>query len=497
MKFFSLYSFLLISFLTPSCLNAQAPPIQWQNTIGGSDGDWLHAIHQLSDGGYILGGYSASNSSGDKTEDNQGGQDMWVVKLDANGEVLWQNTIGGSEIDQLSTLNTTTDGGYILGGYTESNTSGDKTEDNHGLSDYWILKLDADGHIQWQNTIGGTSYDVLSEVQQTNDGGFIIGGRSDSSISGDKIENSQGSYDYWVVKLDASGNIHWQNTIGGADYDFFTSLQQTSDNGYILGGFTKSDISGDKTEDSHGKEDYWVVKLDDLGIIQWQKTIGGSEYDRLNALLQTSDGGYILGGESLSDISGDKTENGVGGYDYWVVKLNDMGSIQWQNTIGGTDFDYLTTLQQTTDGGYLLGGYSLSNISGDKTENSRGYGDYWIVKLSPLGDIQWQKTIGGEFEDRAYSLQQTNDGAYILGGFSYSNISGEKTEDCQGGHDFWVVKIGVTTPTINKNQAPVTFLPLPNPFSDHFTLQLNVPAVIDLNAQIHNQLGRIVSELYF
>ena len=193
--------------------------------------------------------------------------------------------------------------------------------------------------IEWQNTIGGNYYDQLNSIQQTSDGGYILGGWSDSNISGDKTEDSQGNYDYWVVKLDAAGNIQWQNTIGGNSVDYLTSIQHTTDGGYILGGWSNSGVSGDKTENSQGANDYWVVKLDPIGYIQWQNTIGGGSYDYLTSIQQTTDGGYILGGMSQSDVSGDKTEICQGDFDYWVVKLDASGNIQWQNTIGGNSWD--------------------------------------------------------------------------------------------------------------------------------------------------------------
>ena len=269
---------------------------------------------------------------------------------------------------------------------------------------------------------------------------IFLGGWSNSNISGDKTENSQGDYDYWVLKLDPTGNIQWQNTIGGSINDQLYSIQQTIDGGYILGGWSNSNISGDKTENSQGT-DYWVVKLDASGNIQWQNTIGGSFLDYLNCMQQTSDGGFILAGSSQSGISGDKTEDSQGGSDYWVVKLDAFGNIQWQNSIGGNSDDYLTSIQQTIDGGYILGGYSNSGISGDKTENYQGLYDYWVVKLDATGNIQWQNTIGGNSWDELISIQQTNDGGYILGGHSSSGISGDKTENSQGDYDYWVVKL--------------------------------------------------------
>ena len=393
-----------------------AQEIEWQNTIGGNNTDQLYSIQQTSDGGYILGGWSLSNISGDKTESSFGGSDYWVVKLDSIGNIQWQNTIGGNLYDQLYAIQQTSDGGYILGGYSDSNISGDKTENSQGGYDYWVVKLDVSGNIQWQNTIGGNSGDCLTSIQQTTDGGYILGGYSWSSISGDKTEDPQGTEDYWVVKLDPTGNIQWQNTIGGNYYDELYAIQQTSDGGYILGGYSGSDIFGDKTEISQGLDDYWVVKLDAIGTIQWQNTIGGNSEDWLKSVQQTTDGGYILGGSSYSGISGDKTENCHGYTDYWVVKLDASGNIQWQNTIGGNDADWLYSVQQTTDGGYILGGYSDSYISGDKTENSQGDYDCWAVKLDSIGNIQWQNSIGGNSWDELISIQQTNDGGYILGG---------------------------------------------------------------------------------
>ena len=371
------FSFLLITQHSFS----QAPTIEWQNTIGGSNYDWLYSLQQTTDGGYILGGYSFSGISGDKTEAGLGSYDYWVVKINSIGSIEWQNTIGGSGDDELHSLQQTTDGGYILGGKSSSGISGDKTEASLGSTDYWVVKLNNSGGIEWQNTIGGSGEDYMYSIQQTTEGGYILGGWSSSGISGDKIEAGLGSYDYWVVKINSIGGIEWQNTIGGSSDDKLFSIQQTSDGGYILGGNSSSGIFADKTEASSGSYDYWVVKLNSGGAVEWQNTIGGIGYEELSSIHQTTDGGYILGGNSGSGISGDKIEAALGSADFWVVKLNSSGSIEWQNTIGGSGDDSLFSIQQTTDGGYILGGGSSSGTSGDKTEASLGLFDYWVVKL--------------------------------------------------------------------------------------------------------------------
>jgi len=451
-----IFSLLTASLCFISQLCAQSPTIEWQKTIGGIGSDILNSLQQTADGGYILGGNSNSDTSGDKTENSWGSRDYWVVKLDAVGAIQWQNTIGGSSTETLNSLRQTADGGYILGGTSRSPVSGDKIENTRGGDDYWVLKLDATGAVQWQRTIGGTLTDDLRSIQQTADGGYILGGSSSSDISGEKTENSSGT-DYWVVKLDATGTIQWQNTIGGDGSDVLNSLEQTADGGYILSGTSSSSISGDKTENNVGLNDYWVIKLDAAGAIQWQKTIGGSGGDNLRSVKQTADGGYILGGYSTSNTSGDKTEDGWGNEDYWVVKLDATGTIHWQKTIGGAGGDFLYSLQQTADGGYILGGSSWSNISGDKTENSVGGWDYWILKLDATGAIQWQNTIGGTDDDELYSLQQTDDNSYVLGGGSASNISGDKTENSWGGslYDYWVVKNSLPKPCLQeKHRQP-------------------------------------------
>lgn len=420
-----------------------AQEIEWQNTIGGSGPDYLESVSQTSDGGYILGGHSGSDISGDKTENSPGGIDYWVVKLDSSGNISWQNTIGGNDDDYLMSISQTTDEGYILGGRSLSGISGDKTENCKGGWDYWVIKLDLAGNIQWQRTIGGNDVDQLFAISQTADGGYILGGGSNSNISGDKTENSKGFEDYWVVKLDSSGIIQWQKTIGGNGNDQLLSIALCSDGSYLLGGFSQSLISGDKTENTQGLFDFWIIKLDSSGVIIWQNTIGGNDLDYLHSIASTSDGGCILGGSSKSNISGDKSEKSQGDFDYWVIKLDFSGNIQWQNTIGGNNWDELLAVSQTTDGGYILAGWSYSDISGDKSEMAFGYGmgEYWVVKLNGSGSILWQNAIGGDTTDWLNSIWETTDGGYLLGGSSDSDISFDKAENNQGTSDFWVVKL--------------------------------------------------------
>ncbi len=448
---------------------AQSPGIEWQAAFGGTASDYLTSSQQTSDGGYIFGGYSNSGINGVKTEDKIGLYDYWIVKTDILGNISWQNTIGGTQNDYLNNIEQTADGGYIIGGTSFSGIGFDKSADKMGAQDYWIVKVNSIGVVEWEKTIGGNAYDYLHIIHQTPDGGYIAGGYSDSGISGNKSEASQGFIDYWVVKLDGAGNVEWDNTIGGSGTDNLFDIGLTADGGYIVGGNSTSGISGDKTEAS-SLSDYWILKLDATGTLVWQNTIGGSSDDYLASIIQSDEGGYIVGGKSNSGISGDKTEAVIGGYDYWVLKLDAVGNITWQNTLGGTSAEELNTILQASDGEYLIAGTSSSAISGDKTEASFGLDDYWLVKLDASGVISQDNTIGGNKSDNLIDVQVTADNGYILGGYSSTDINGDKTVAGFGGIDFWTVKLlsencpvpfGTYADNITTTKAKIHWNPIP------------------------------------
>jgi hypothetical protein len=435
---------LLPLLLTSILLQAQSPDILWQRTIGGSLEDKAVSMEPTADGGFIVGGFSASGISGDKTEDNRGPsltRDYWLLRLNADGDVLWQQTIGGNNDDQLSVVLPTPDGGFIVGGSSFSGISGDKTEPNESSSDYWILKLDADGDILWQRNYGSNGSEVLTSLQLTSDGGYMIGGISGGNISGDKTEPNRGDVDYWIIKLDAAGNEQWQKTIGGNKEDYLYAAFQTADGGFMVAGSSKSTPSGERTLDLIGTSDIWFLKLDADGDILWQESIGSNAKDRINSMYQTPDGGYMIAGYSPGNIYEDKTENSLG-TDYWVIKVDALGVIEWQNTIGSSGLDLLNKAVPTADGGLIAVGSSNSTAFADKTEAGFGGYDYWVLKINDGGSIAWDKTLGGSADDEPFGVCVTASGDIAVAGYSSSGISGNKTESSRGAQDYWLLTLG-------------------------------------------------------
>jgi hypothetical protein len=490
---------LITAFLlfAPSKVQSQSPNIIWQNSIGGLVEDDLFTLLQTRNGSFILGGESWSGISGDKTESNFLYNDFWNVKVDSTGNIVWQNTIGGMGNDNFRAIDTTTDGGFIIGGYSNSEISGDKTETHLGVDDfsgdYWVLKLDSIGNVVWQNTIGGNSVDELFAIKQTLDGGYILGGESLSDSSFDKSENNKGFSDCWVVKLDSLGNIEWENSFGGTGTEHLFSLDISIDGGYIIGASSHSGIGEDKSEPNKGADDFWVLKLDESGNIIWDKTIGGDSWDIIRSIATTIDGNYIVFGYSNSGISGDKTEANFGYEDYWLIKLNQDGEVLWQNTIGGSSIDIGISVTQKNNGNYLIGGYSFSNTSGDKTDSLRGDSDFWIVELDSLGMILWDKTIGGDGKDLIANFIETSDGGYLVGGTGYCNLTGDMTDPGNGSTEFWIMKLCGDLTTITDSICRGSFYTLPDgdvvTESGVYTILLTnkngCDSVVNINLELH------------
>ncbi|MDO5655047.1 MAG: T9SS type A sorting domain-containing protein [Flavobacteriaceae bacterium] len=415
--------------------------ILWEKTIGGDKSELLHDLIPTPDFGFLIAGSSLSDKSGNKAQNSQGDLDYFIWKMDENGKQEWQRSYGGSGTDHLLSLKLTRDGGYILGGTSNSPKDGDKKSDSFGNDDYWIIKLNPKGEEEWQVTLGGMGQDILLSIEPTLDDGFIVGGSSDSGKSLDenmysKSQESKGSLDFWIVKLDKNGQIEWQKTIGGRYTDLLRSILPTEDGGYILGGYSNSPVSGDKSSNLIGDGNYWILKLDNKGEILWDKSFGGDGADELTTILPSKNG-FIVGGNSNSKISGNKQVSNVNGTDFWILFLDKEGEIIQQYIYDIGENDVLTSINTASNGHFLLSGYAKS-----KKENaSFSQEDYVVIKIDEEGNEIWRKILGGDGTDRLQNTIQTRDGGYILAGVSNSSADGEKNAKNLGRDDFWIVKL--------------------------------------------------------
>lgn len=346
----------------------------WDRTFSGTYDPSL--VQQTTDGGYVIANSNA------------------LIKTDAAGNEVWRKVYFSEGNDRIiSSVRQTLDGGYILAGSTRPNDEGTEGEDA------WLLKADAEGNEEWTRVFDGVdaNADWFTSVEQTIDGGYIAAGVTGGSYG-------TGNANFWLFKTDSSGNRVWDRTFDGGNLDYASSVQQTSDGGYILAGTTGFTFGG--TSDA----DAWLIKTDNTGNEEWNRTFGGSSDDSIVSVRQTTDGGYILAGTTES--------YGAGREDLWLLKTDVLGNREWDRTFGGDATDNAVFAQPTTDGGYALFGTTNSFTTGVYS------GDLWLIKTDASGARQWDTILGGDNSDFASSGQQTRDGGYVLAGHTLSFGSG-------------------------------------------------------------------------
>ena len=424
----------LAALLVEVTLTAQTvcpPQIQWQKTFGSIETDQPARILELPGGGFIIGGQSRGGPSGNKTSPNYGLSDFWLVRLDAEGNKLWDRSYGGNRLDGLGDLVQTSDGGFILAGSSDSPVSGNKTNRHNGNGDGWIVRTDSEGNKLWDKSFGGTGSEWMSAIRQTTDGGFIVGGGSEPGAFSD----------FWVLRLDAEGNKLWEGVFGGSLDDGVSDVQQTPDGGFIIAGTSVSTNDGTKTAVPYGGLDWWIVRLDSNGNQLWDRSYGGTRDEQLRAVRVLPNGDILLGGYSSSEVSGVKTVPRFGGGDFWLVRLDAAGNILSQAVYGGVYDDHLTSLAPAGSNAFLLAGYSQSPPGGSKTSQRLGDYDYWVVKVDGQGQQIWDASFGSLGTSTAQDAIATIDGGYIVVGSAYEGGSGNKTSPSYGWSDFWVVKL--------------------------------------------------------
>lgn len=411
----------------------------WARCYGGNSYEEAYCIIQTTDGGYAVAGNSWSND--EYVTGNHGQGDYWVVKLNSIGDVEWEKCYGGSSYEFARSIIQTTDGGYAVAGYTYSN-DGD-VNGNHGNTDYWVVKLNSNGIIEWDSCYGGAAYEKAYSIIEISGGGYMIVGSANYN-DGD-VSGNHGNDDYWLIKLDSEGNIDWQKCYGGSRYECATSIIRTTDGGYAVTGYTNSkdgDVSGYHVGVGWYYDlntDYWVIKLNSNGVIEWESCYGGTSFDRAYSIIQTVDGGYAVVGYTYS-VDADVSGNPTNsGYsDCWLVKLDSEGGILWESRCGESS-------HSIDDDAYSIvqttdGGYAVAYITpSNHGELNAGYDNYRILKLDSGGNVIWQKCYGGNSLDCIHSIIQTIDGGYAVAGYSHSD-DGDVNGN-HGGTDYWVIKL--------------------------------------------------------
>ncbi len=365
-----------------------APSLSWSKLYSGAtavDG-WPYIVIQTCDGGFAIAGRQATGS---------GNFAFWLLKTNAKGQLQWSKTYGGSSYSKVVTLIQTQDGGYLLGGDTWAYS---------GFYDAFLIKTNAQGDMNWSKVYGGSGVDTVLSVLQTKDGGYIW--------AGDTSSFGSGGYDFWVVRIDTTGNIIWDKTYGGTSDDVANRIIPTADGGYAVFGSTWSY--------SARSADWWLVKIDSNGNKQWDKSYDGNGWDDPRATLQTCDGGYVMFGSTASGVLSSDMK-------IWLVKADNSGNLLWSKTYGGSGTEQAGwSLINTKDGGFAFVGRTTSLGAGGN--------DFWFVKTNSNGVLQFNQTYGGVSDDIGTSATGTNDGGFALAGYTNSFNNGDS-------YSVWLIKL--------------------------------------------------------
>ncbi|ASW76315.1 secretion protein [Chryseobacterium piperi] len=435
-------------------LKTNAQQVQWQKDIRSSTQDFLSQVTTTIDGQYLITGSAIQAGSqkvgaGSTTQNN--GYDFHLIKLTQNGEQLWEKYFAGNNHDYLSATVNTQEGGALLAGTSHSGKGLDKKEDSKGGSDIWLIRINEFGDELWQKTLGGSSDEEARAVVQTTDLGYVVAANVQNSSKG------YGSKDVLIIKLDKNGKEISQLVLGGKNLDEVEKMIPTKDGGVLVGIYSRSGIGGTKQTENFGEGDYYIIKLSKDLKVEWEKNFGGTGDDHLRTLALTSTG-YMIGGESRSDRSGNKTVGIEEGTDLWLISLDERGNEQWQKSYNFKNRDVLmgmSVLQTAEDKtkGLLIGGYTQAEERIESNDET-----FWMLYLNQDGNEQWRKHVKGKEskkEERLSDLKLNRDGSIILAGTSADEL---------GKENWKIVKLGdkQLDQLIEKQDIKI----YPNPVSD-------------------------------
>ncbi len=440
MSRFPRYLLYLVLFGALFSTSAQHPDILWTRRYGEQNNSYCRSVLTTDDSGFFLIG---------ATEPMGSYLDLWLLKVDQYGLLEWDTVFGGNECDFGADAKRTLDGGLIITGWTES-------ESTAGESHLWLLKLDSMGCQEW-SMICDSAYSMGFSVQQTSDSGYVATGY---------MYNSSWDPDLYIVKTDGSGETEWEQSYGGDDTDIAWSIQQTSDGGFIITGYT---FVGENDCD------LWLIRTDNLGNIEWEKTYGDSLEEVGYSVCQTSDGGFITVGYSLSYATG---------ADVFLLKTDDSGGVEWTASFGGSDWDRGDDVIQTMDGGYVLTGSTMSYGSTVQC---------LVIKTYATGDLEWECSIGdADHDEYGYSILQLSDGGFIVGGDERSLSTGV--------YNMLLVRLEPPSGACGENPLIPESIVLssisPNPCCHNADIEFSLPVTACTNISVHDITGRRVRIIY-
>ncbi|WP_426479107.1 T9SS type A sorting domain-containing protein [Chryseobacterium sp. CBSDS_008] len=458
-------------------LSLSAQNIVWEKNIKSSSQDFLSQVTTTIDGQYLITGSTiqANTSAGSATAKQNNGYDFHLVKLNQQGQEVWEKFFVGNNHDYLSATVATQDGGFLVSGTSFSSKSVDKKEDSKGGSDVWLIRINEFGDELWQKTLGTSADEEARSVIQTTDLGFFVAGNVQNS------SKDYGSKDVLIIKLDKNGKELSQLILGGKGLDETEKMIPTRDGGALLGIYSRSDIGGSKKTENFGEGDYWIIKLNKDGKVEWEKNYGGKGDDHLRTLALTSNG-FLIGGESRSQKSGNKTAGIEEGTDLWLISLDERGQEQWQKSYSFKNRDILmgmSTIHSSDDKtskGILLGGYTQTEGRIEADDET-----FWMLYLNPDGNEQWRKYVKGESkrkEERLSDIKLNRDGSIILAGTSAEEL---------GKENWKIVKLGdkQIDQLIEKQDIKI----YPNPVSDYAYVEIGFDFK-DADITLYDMSGR-------